>query len=275
MKLFLRKLIKYLLIPFGIIYNCFAGKEFEILILMYHRVNDGVHKEMAVKSGDFAWQMDYLHRKDYKIISMDEAAHMVENGGIKGKYIVLTFDDGYMDFYINAYPILKKYRFPSTVYLVPNFIETDKTFWWDTDKGESPLMNWYEIHQLSKAGIVDFGSHTMNHWEMNNVEGNGARYEIEESRKVIEEMTGREVKHFSYPGGFYNEDAERIIKGVYKTGVLIFKGKSIRPGFNMDSITKLKRLPVQQSDGKYLFAARINGWLIAEELIRKIMGCPY
>jgi hypothetical protein len=43
----------------------------------------------------------------------------------------------------------------------------------------------------------------------------------------------------------------------------------------MDNITKLKRLPVQQSDGKYLFAARINGWLIAEELIRKIMGCPY
>jgi peptidoglycan/xylan/chitin deacetylase (PgdA/CDA1 family) len=272
MKFFVRKFIKYLFIPFGLFYNIFNKQENKIVILMYHRVNDSINKELSVKKNNFIWQMKYLKKSKFNVISMDDAVYKIKSKNINGRYVVLTFDDGYEDFYYNAYPVLTKHCFPATMYLVPGFIEMQRTFWWDEDIGVSELMNWSQIYELCKSNLITIGSHTLNHPNLENKKDEGEiRYELEMSKLLLENRLKKSINHFCYPQGCFSKDAEKVAKEIYQTGVLIFNGKDITNSFDSNFLYRLKRIPVQNSDGKFLFISRLKGFLILEELIRKLI----
>jgi peptidoglycan/xylan/chitin deacetylase (PgdA/CDA1 family) len=247
----------------------FRRNKNEILILLYHRLNDSVKKELSVKRENFIWQMNYLKRKRYRIISMDEAYHRMLNEQYDGRYLVLTFDDGYEDFYCNTFPILKENMFPALLYIVPGFIETGKTFYWDRDIGESRLMNWEQLLSLGRSGLIDFGSHTLNHIDLDKLDGMELRNELEYSKRMLEEKLNRDIIHFSYPRGIYSSEAEKVIKQYYQTGVLIYGGKDINKKFDTENLFKLKRVPIQNSDSKCIFLAKIKGWDYLEQIVRK------
>lgn len=270
MKYVIRKVFKYLLLPFGILYRIFYKNKNEIIILMYHRVNDEVKKELSVKAKNFQWQMNYLRRKNYSVLSMDQAYRKIKNNNIKGRYIVLSFDDGYEDYLIEAYPILNKYNFPSILYLVPGYIDQNQIYRWDKDLGKSDLLSWQQILILKENPLIEFGSHTLHHYDLDRLQRNQLAFEIQKSKEIIEKRLNRKICHFSYPRGLYNKDAEELIKNQYDTGVLIFKGKKITPSLDIKHRARLKRIPIQRSDGKYLFIARIKGWLVVEEILRKV-----
>jgi len=235
-------------------------------------VEDDIAKEMAVKKENFEWQMNYLKRKGYHVISMDEAYDKLRQGSIGRKDVVIAFDDGYRDFYHNAFPILQKYGYPCILYLVPGCMGTDCVFWWDRDLGESPLLDWSEIHELLKSGKVALGSHTLHHKDLDGLGEAELKQELEMSKSMIEKNTGREVLHFSYPRGIYSRDAEECLRSLYRTGVLVWKGKNRVSGDKGLNFYQLKRIPVHNSDGKFLFAARLKGWLIAEEWLRNMLS---
>lgn len=137
---------------------------------MYHRVNDHVYKEMSVKEKNFAWQMAYLKKRNYNILSMGEVGQLSHELSQQcEKCVVLTFDDGYEDFLYNAMPILKKYNIKATVYIVPGYVETNRVFWWDEDLGQSRLLNWQQINHLNDYRFIELGSHTMNHLDLDKV----------------------------------------------------------------------------------------------------------
>jgi peptidoglycan/xylan/chitin deacetylase (PgdA/CDA1 family) len=272
MKFVIRKIIKYLILPFGMLYRLFHRNKNEIIILMYHRVNYEVKKELSIKEKNFQWHMDYLKRKNYTVLSMDQAFRKIKNNNIGGRYIVLTFDDGYKDFLTNAFPILNQYNFPSILYLVPGYIEQNQVFWWDKDLGKSDLLSWQQILKLKESPLIEFGSHTLHHYDLDTLQKSQLTFEIQKSKAIIEEKLNRRVGHFSYPRGLYNKDAEEIINNIYDTGVLIFNGVEITPSLDIRYKARLKRIPILKSDGKYLFIARIKGWLILEEIFRKLIG---
>lgn len=273
------------MIPFGFIYVLFKRKS-NITILMYHRVNEHLSKEICVTYKNFIWQMEFLKRKNYKVISLDEAIKLAyqntsdrkdrlayQNANDrKHKYIVLTFDDGYEDFYTNVYPILMKFKYPSTIYLVPGYIETEKVFWWDHNLGESKLMNWIQIKELSKSGNVQFGSHSMNHPDFNLINEEELLVELRLSREMLEERLDQKIKHFSYPRGIVTKSSMYCVKDYYETAVSIFDGYELSKSCKKDCFIKLKRLPIQRSDGRYLFGARLKGWLKPEEWAKKFLG---
>jgi len=268
MAFFLRTFIKYLLLPVGIVYSLFNKQEDEILILMYHRVNDNSNKELAVSRRNFYWHMSYLYKKGFNIITMDEVCSMISGNTIKGKNIVITFDDGYLDYYTNAYPILKRYKFPSITYLCPGYIGTCKKYQWDRDEENAPVMDWQHIHRLNSKGLVEFGSHTVNHVDMDKLDLVDIDRELKLSKYILEKKLGRPIRHFAYPRGIYSGSGEEILKRYYDTAVLISNGKPINRQCGIEHIYTLKRIPVLKSDGKYLFAARLKGWLAAEEFAR-------
>lgn len=272
MKFVIRKIIKYLILPFGILYNIFHSNNNEIIILMYHRVNDEVKKELSVREKNFRWQMDYLKRKNYLLLSMDQAFRKIKNNNIEGRYIILTFDDGYEDYLTKAFPVLNQYNFPSIIYLVPGYIDLNQVFWWDKDLGKSDLLSWQQILELKKSPIIEFGSHTLHHYDLDTLQKSQLAFEIQKSKEIIEDKLNRRVCHFSYPRGLYNKDAEEIIYKEYDTGVLIFNGIEITPSLDIKYRARLKRIPILKSDGKYLFIARIKGWLVLEEIFRKLIG---
>lgn len=276
MKLRFLMLIKVVMVPIGAIASCFRKKS-PVVILMYHRVNDQVRKEISISKEAFRWQMKYLARKGYKVISLDQAIGLVrENtdpvsrGSRKRqleKYVVLTFDDGYQDYYENATPILMAYSYPSIVYLVPGRIESGEVFWWDRDLGKSELMGWEEVLDLRRNPLVTFGSHTMTHADLDRLDAAKIEKELKESKEVLEKRLSLPIRHFAYPRGIVTPMAKELASRYYDSALSIFDGKNLPT-----CLMQMKRLPVQHSDGKWLFGPRLSGWLLPEEWVKKALG---
>lgn len=268
MKQFAIKLAKYLMIPVGALWKLIRPAS-HVSILLYHRVNDGVNKEISVRTADFRWQMEYLKRHGYRVVTLDEAVAGLPEGG---KRVVITFDDGYEDFCLNAYPVLREYGYACTVYLVPGYVGTGKVFRWDGDIGESRLMSWEQISALKEDGLVVFGSHTMSHSDLDSLSRAGTVRELRESREALRTRLSSDVRHFAYPRGIVTPDALAAARELYATAVSIFDGYEIIPEGIKQGTSKLKRLPVQRSDGRHLFRARLNGWLAPEGWLKLALG---
>lgn len=104
----------------------------QVAVLLYHSVypRDGLLSEGAVTPQDFAEQMAYLSR-EFDVISLDCLAERVENKrSLPAKAVAITFDDGFRDNYVYAYPVLKKYHMPATIFLATGYVDTPKCYWW-------------------------------------------------------------------------------------------------------------------------------------------------
>lgn len=100
-------------------------------ILYYHRVGtQGVPFHSRIEPHLFEEQIRFL-RRAYRIVSLDQLCHELENGGPQEQSVAITFDDGYRDVYTHAFPILRKYDVPATVYLTASAIETGEVSWYD------------------------------------------------------------------------------------------------------------------------------------------------
>ena len=214
-----------------------------IPILMYHKVNPyrktgGLG--LRVLPREFAWQMSYLKEKGFNVVTLDEAVDYLEyNKPLPSKPIVITFDDGYQDNYYFAFPILKKYGFKATIFIITGIV--GKTNEWDEREGKPTnyMLTWQQINEMSKYGI-DFEAHTVNHPRLTRVPLEVAAKEIVDSKKMLEGKLKRPVKYFCYPYGLYNEQIEEIVKnagfraatttkiGINSRGTDLFQLKRLR-----------------------------------------------
>jgi peptidoglycan/xylan/chitin deacetylase (PgdA/CDA1 family) len=248
----------------------------------------------------FAEHMKFLHDNNYKVIDLSEAVSIISsqkvdlnsqfshispsrhsNGesthssniplfqhssvsvptfhpsNIPQKKVVLTFDDGYRDFYTTAFSTLNSYGFPATVFLPTSFINNSKK---PGIKGKEHL-SWTEVRELQKIG-TRFGSHTVNHRQLIDLDEPTIRLELKESKERIEDETGAEVEDFSYPYRFPDQ-AKSFVKKLenllgeykYKQGISTRIGTfhSIRERF------LLKRIPANSTDDLAFFKAKIEG----------------
>jgi peptidoglycan/xylan/chitin deacetylase (PgdA/CDA1 family) len=250
----------------------------KIPILMYHSISDeketASHPYYHINTSPtvFAEQMRFLSDNDYSVIDLKDLKDCFEkNNQLTRKFAVLTFDDGYRDFYTSAFPTLKKYHFPATVFLSTDFIDEDrKTF-----KGKECLV-WGEVQELHDNGI-SFGSHTVNHPELYRLPREKVRKELRDSKLQIESILNMQIFSFCYPYAFPQEDRDfvrrfkqELIEQGYRIAVTTIIG---RAGCESDLLT-LPRLPVNQSDDEKLFEAKLLGaydWIAgAQALVKSI-----
>jgi peptidoglycan/xylan/chitin deacetylase (PgdA/CDA1 family) len=172
-----------------------------IPVLQYHyigpvpNINDKARKELSVSVESFETQMKFLTENGYEPLTLGYMPY-VFGGSLypSGKKpVVLTFDDGYMDFYFNAFPILKKYGFHAV-----SFISTGLV-------GKSYYMTWDQIKEIQRSGLVEFEAHSVNHVNLAQVNSSRLMFELKESKKVLEEEIGHPVHYLSYPFGIYNQ----------------------------------------------------------------------
>ncbi|MBD3843842.1 MAG: polysaccharide deacetylase family protein [Campylobacterales bacterium] len=137
---------------------------------------------------------------------------------IPNRSFAITFDDGFEDNYINAFPILQKYNFKATVYLVPNL---EYNSW----EGKKPLLKIKQIIEMQNSRLVEFGSHTKLHKNLLTLRDDQVISEVEESKKEIEGITKKECKSFAYPYGKFNENIIKIVKNAgYISAVTVKRG---------------------------------------------------
>ena len=195
-----------------------------INILMYHQVGDfpamKAHRSTYTHYKRFAAQMAFLSLMGYTVLRLDDAlACLAGTRPTPPRAVVITFDDGYENFYEYAWPILQKYGFPAMVYLISGLIGQPAQWFAADGRSTPPLMSAERIRQLHKEG-VDFGSHSVSHVKL--AEQNTARIqeEVRLSRASLSELLGQSVDHFCYPYGSHDLRAvEAVAQAGYKTAV--------------------------------------------------------
>ncbi|WP_073088893.1 polysaccharide deacetylase family protein [Selenomonas ruminantium] len=202
----------------------------KVLVLNYHKI-DYTFISLAVRPEDFENQMKYLRDNGYHTITPDELYDaLAGNGQLPENPVMITFDDGYEDNYNNAYPILKKYGFKATIFVVTGFLDRHK-------KG---YLSWDQAREMNKNGI-NIESHTVNHRSMTDLTDDELRAELVDSKKKAETELGHAVNYIAYPTGTYNLHIAQMVKEAgYKAAFTIKYGNVDKAS----NIFALERVPI-------------------------------
>lgn len=186
-----------------------------IPVLMYHRVCDDGPQILApyrVSPEQFERQLAFLQRHGFESIGIAKCFQLLNASTEppKGRYVVLTFDDGYLDFFEVAWPLLKTYGFGATVFVPTSFVGGVAS--WDAQHGlPAPLMSWDHIRDLAAQG-VEFGAHGHTHSRLPTLSQEAALDEAHTSRRILQEELRRDVNLFSYPFNGRNPQAVEAVR---------------------------------------------------------------
>lgn len=228
----------------------------KVRLLTYHRVGvprEGRHERLTVPPARFARQLALMKLLGYRPSGLDAVSRWLrEDEPPRGRPVVLTFDDGYADLYEHAFPRLAEERLPAVVYLVA---ERQTDSWQDWGhKGPLSLLSWKQIRRMAEVGIT-FGSHTLTHAHLTRCPRRRARAEIVDSKKVLEDALGREVRHFCYPYGEYDRAVVEMVAGAgYTTACTTRRGAVTA---SADPL-RLPRLTVGKRMGMRRFLLRLT-----------------
>ncbi|MBX5443869.1 polysaccharide deacetylase family protein [Sphaerobacter sp.] len=172
------------------------GQVVPVPILMYHYVRpdpgpgDPIGRDLSVSPERFAEQMAWLAQEGYTPITLGELADVrARRRALPPKPIVLTFDDGYRDFYTTAFPVLRQYGFKATLFVITGVV------------GQEPYVTWDMIAEIDRSGLVEIGSHTVSHNQLPSLGEAQVRAEAVDSKQVLEAHLGHPVRAFCYPVG--------------------------------------------------------------------------
>ena len=228
----------------------FGYQDYGTRILCYHRVNDEKSDYLSVSQTQFRVQMEFLKREGYQSIGLGELL----NGFVNGKHVVITFDDGYLDNYENAFPIMHQYGFSGTIFCIGNKL------------GEPSYLSKGQMEEMSKEDF-EFGSHTLSHRGLPGLNLLEKGREIIESKSFLENELGREVPFFCYPRGLYDEETIELVKEAGYLGAC-----SNQPGSNDASNGMnpylLKRTEIASHDSLDDFKKKLAG---AYDLMHKAL----
>lgn len=194
-------------------------------VLCYHNFSRDVTNAMTVTGRDFDAQMQFLQDKGYHVIPLDSLFDFIEyKKPIPDKSVVITVDDGWRSFYDIAFPILKKYNYPATLFIYIDMIEETK----------KSTLNWKQVQELAMAGI-DIQNHTKTHRNLKDLkQGESvAQYfkslqeELIGSTRVIKEKLNKDIKYIAYPYGDTNDITVAILrKNGYRGAFTVKRGSA-------------------------------------------------
>lgn len=246
------RLILALVIILGLLFGAgiFARMNYVVPIIMYHSLvpHPTPENRLSVSLGTFRKQMRFLKEHRYHVVPLAELEGLVSSGKrIPPKTIAITFDDGYKDNFTLAFPVLKEYGLPATLFIIVNEV------------GRSDRLSWDEIKEMQASGLVYFGSHTLGPDPLTKA-GNEQelKRQIFGSKIALEEKLGRQVEAFSYPEGRFNAQIRGLVMAAgYKLAVATNPGKK----FSNNDVFALKRLRISENAGNlFVFWVETSGY---------------
>lgn len=169
-------------------------------ILAYHKVESD-NEIYSVSPVEFSRQMEYLSKQGYQSVSLTQLVDSFEGKyRLPSKPVVITFDDGYLDNYRNALPILQKYGMRATVFIIAGQV------------GQPEYLSWDDIIRLQQQG-TEIGSHTVHHTELGTADLAVQIEEIQQSKNMLEQRLKVPVQFLAYPYGSFTDNSEYLLRG--------------------------------------------------------------
>jgi peptidoglycan/xylan/chitin deacetylase (PgdA/CDA1 family) len=223
-------------------------------VLMYHGVSAATLT--SITPALFAQQMSMLHRAGVRVLPLHEVVDRLHrNLPLPFRALAITFDDGLRSVYDAAWPVLRRFGFPATVFLVANYLDRDNG--WPGQPPQvkpEPMLTWSQVRELDRDGL-EMAAHTLDHPRLDLLAEDAVRAQVAGSRTAIESQLGHEITLFAYPYGRHTP-AVRAIAGESFTGAC-----TARPGFVKDGSDPLRldRIDVGYlTTHPFLFRALLN-----------------
>jgi peptidoglycan/xylan/chitin deacetylase (PgdA/CDA1 family) len=259
-----------------------TSRDLTIPVLMYHSIAEDVDESVpryfrtVTTPETFERHMGFLQGMSQPRPLGSLAPHLADSlmspRSIR-RPVVVTFDDGFRDFYTTAFPILERFGFRATVFLASGFM--GKTFLTGRE-----CLRVGEVRELAEKGI-EFGSHTITHPKLTELSRGKITEELVGSKNMIQNIVGSEVSLFSYPYRFPAEDAQftrklgaLLLQHGYSAGVTTAIGMSRAS----DDPLFLRRLPINDTDDRQFFQAKLEGaydWLHMGQLMHKRLRATF
>lgn len=192
-----------------------SGRSVRVPIIYYHYIGNNPNPEdkqrdnLSVSPDLFDAQMGYLAKAGYTPITLDTlVAALRGEADLPAKPIVITFDDGYVDLYLNAFQILRKYSFKAVAFIPTGLV------------GTSYYASWDQLLEMKNSGLVVLEAHSVNHVNLAAQPQDRLLYEVKESRKVLQEKTGLPINFMAYPYGTSDSTAWEAAKNAGYIGAL-------------------------------------------------------
>jgi len=243
-----KKLKKILLITFflililiiGIIIFIKTSFNNNIPILAYHAVVENPQNDMEVSIENFEYQMKYLSDNNYTALSLDEFYEWKKgNIDIKGKKVIITFDDGSESYYENALLILEKYNLKSVNFLINSRIN------------KNGYLSEEDIKVLKENPLVELENHSYNLHNHDNAYGEDYNIYNDDLKKISE----KEYQYYAYPFGISNDEYKKALKdNGYK---LAFKYSPSKWANKKQDDYEVRRVPVYNSTSKLKFKLKV------------------
>lgn len=198
-------------------------------VLMLHRVVERIGPQpeaprLEVTVDFFAQTLDTFQKQGVDFIAMDQVAERLQSRNRK-PFVCLTFDDGYLDTYSLAYPILKERQIPFCVYMTRDFYRgTAKPHW----NPQAEMMGVDQLLALGTDPLCTIGVHTCSHPHLSNLPFEEQCHEIVECKSDLERLFGRSVHHLAYPYGDYNQETLRIVRQLGFATAVTTSGRNVR-----------------------------------------------
>ena len=182
--------------------------------------------------------MAYLKENGYNTINTDQLYDYMVNGAeLPENPIMITFDDGYEDNYQNAYPILKKYGFTGTIFVITDFVSNQPNY-----------LTWEQIKEM-KANGMDFQSHTASHKSMTELTEAQLKDELTKSKQTLDTQLNQDTKFMAYPTGTYNLYIAKLVNDAGYRGAFTIKYGNVDRASN---IYALERVPIFHTENTFL-----------------------
>jgi peptidoglycan/xylan/chitin deacetylase (PgdA/CDA1 family) len=212
----------------------------KVMVLLYHRFEDRPKDSLAIPPAEFRQHMEELKKDGISVISMKDylAWRRGEKKSIPPKSAILTIDDGYISAYNVAWPILKEFGYPFTMFIYTNFVNVG---------GKS--MTWAQLEEMRDAG-VDIECHTVSHHDLRHAPRRTDDYmawlhnEIYGSRDILEQKLGIKIVALAFPYGTHNEVVRKMAKDAGYEAMFTVYGQHMGFDAPMDQL------------GRYAFDAR-------------------
>ncbi|MHC1761992.1 MAG: polysaccharide deacetylase family protein [Negativicutes bacterium] len=215
-------------------YPATFAEKIDIPVLLYHRIGD-TDSHLSIASDKFAADLTWLREKGYETISLEKFRQFRLDSEtlLPESPVLITFDDGYLDNYLNAYAVLRQYGMTAAFFVITGMI------------GEEDRLTAGHIREMATNGM-SIGSHTVSHRSLGDMDVEEAANEMSLSRLYLEGLLQQPVRFIAYPKGSFNESTAQIAnEAAYWGGFSVMTGTCSRD----TNPYVLRRIPVFSFDG--------------------------